>query len=56
MFKHKINFNHAPRKANSVGANCECGWSAFTNTSVHGGLTKAKTSLRDQHNRTKVGA
>ena len=46
---HKMTFTHAPRKAESVGANCTCGWTGFTNTKVVGGVMKAKASLKSQH-------
>lgn len=52
---HKITFNYAPRKAESVGANCSCGWVGFTNTKVVGGVVKAKASLKSQH-QIQVGA
>jgi hypothetical protein len=60
MSAHKVIFNHAPLRAESVGANCKCGWSGFLNTRSQGGITKTKKSLYGMHKwsviKTKAGA
>ena len=46
---HKVVFNHAPLRAESVGANCKCGWTGFLNTRTQGGIAKTKKSLYGMH-------
>jgi peptide methionine sulfoxide reductase MsrB len=60
MSAHKVIFSHTSGRAESVGANCKCGWTGFLNTYSNGGITKTKKSLYGMHKwtvtKTEVGA